>query len=249
MTPGFVRVAVAALCLAGCAETLRPRAVTVEQPRAPVEAERPAAPVVAEPPRLAEQLTRIAGELGELQNAVAKLMAASRQQEDQLTHLQRRLSELESQNRSRTAPVPGGFAPASPPAAPLAPLGSATTTPAEDLYQAGIEKFRAKKWDAAVLIFYDLIVTHPNHALRESAQFLVADIFYAQKDYRGALAEFEALLAAIPKGAKAPDTLLKMGLSQRALGDGTRARRTWERLVREFPNSVAARQARVLLRS
>lgn len=249
MTPGLVRVAVVALCLAGCAETFRPRAVTVEQPRPPVEAERPAVPVVAEPPRLAEQLARIAGELGELQNAVAKLMAASRQHEDQLSHLQRRLSELESQTRNRSAPVPGGFAPAGPPAAPPVPLGSATTAPAEDLYQAGIERFRAKQWDAAVLIFYDLLVTHPDHALRENAQFLVADIFYTQKDYRGALAEFEALLAALPKGGKAPDTLLKIGLCQRALGDGARARRTWERVVREFPTSVAARQARVLLRS
>lgn len=249
MRPGLVRVAVVALCLAGCAETFRPRAVTVEQPRPPVEAERPAVPVVAEPPRLAEQLARIAGELGELQNAVAKLMAASRQHEDQLSHLQRRLSELESQTRNRSAPVPGGFAPAGPPAAPPVRLGSATTAPAEDLYRAGIERFRAKQWDAAVLIFYDLLVTHPDHALRENAQFLVADIFYTQKDYRGALAEFEALLAALPKGGKAPDTLLKIGLCQRALGDGARARRTWERVVREFPTSVAARQARVLLRS
>ncbi len=250
MTLGLVRIAAAGLCLAGCGEMFRQRAVTVEQRRPPVEAERPAPPVVAEPPRVAEQLARIAGELGDLQNAVAKLMAASRQQEDQLAHLQRRLGELESQTRGRSAPVPGGFAPpgsTAPP--PPTPLGSATAAPAEDLYQAGIEKFRAKDWDAAVLIFYDLIVTHPDHALRESAQFLVADIFYAQKDYRGALAEFEALLAALPNGGKAPDALLKVGLCQRALGDGARARRTWERVVREFPGSAAARQARVLLRS
>ncbi len=249
MTPGLFRIAVAALCLAGCADTLRPRAVTVEQPRVAADAASPAVPVVTESPRLAEQLARIAGEFGELQNAVAKLVAASRQQEDQLSNFQRRLGELESQARSRNAPIPGGFAPAGPPAAAPTPLGSATAAPAEDLYQAGTEKFRAKEWDAAVLIFYDLIVTHPNHALRENAQFLVADIFYAQKDYRGALAEFEALLAAVPKGAKVPDTLLKIGLCQRALGAGTRARGTWERVVREFPNSVAARQARVLLRS
>lgn len=248
MTRGLVRIAVTALCLTGCGEMFRQRAVTVEQRRPPVEAERPAPPAVAEPPRTAEQLARIAGELGELENAVAKLMAASRQQEDQLAHLQRRLSELESQTRSRSAPVPGGFAPSGAPPPPT-PVGSATTAPAEELYQAGIEKFRAKDWDAAVLIFYDLIVTHPDHALRESAQFLVADIFYAQKDYRGALAEFEALLAALPNGGTAPDVLLKIGLCQRALGDGARARRTWERVVREFPGSAAARQARVLLRS
>ncbi|MBI1961744.1 MAG: hypothetical protein HYS37_00060, partial [Candidatus Rokubacteria bacterium] len=164
MTGSIVRVAVAALILAGslilagCGETLRPRAVTVEQSRPPAEAERPAVPAPAEPPRVAEQLARIADELSELQNAVAKLMAASRQQEDQLTHFQRRLSDVEAQNRGRAPAVPGGFAPSSPAPAPV-PIPSATTAPAEDLYREGLEKFRAKDLDAAVLIFYDLIVT------------------------------------------------------------------------------------------
>jgi TolA-binding protein len=85
--------------------------------------------------------------------------------------------------------------------------------------------------------------------LRESAQFLVADIYYTQRDWRGALAEFEALVAAVPRGEKVPDALLKIGLCQRDLGDGTRAKRTWERLVRDHPQSAAARQARALLRN
>ncbi len=77
----------------------------------------------------------------------------------------------------------------------------------------------------------------------------MADIFYKQKDWRGALAEFEALLAAVPRGEKVPDTLLKIGLCQKDLGDTARAKRTWERVVREHPGSAAARQARVLLRN
>ena len=113
----------------------------------------------------------------------------------------------------------------------------------------GVEKFQAKELDAAVLIFYDLIGTYADHPLRESAQFLVADILYQQKDYRGALTELDALIRAVPRGEKVPDALLKVGLCQRSLGDGALAKRTWERLVRDFPESVAARQARVLLRS
>src|SRR5216110_2570860 len=112
------------------------------------EAPRPPAP---EPPKLVEQLTRVASELSELQNVVAKLMVSSRQLEDQLGYLQRRVGELESQSRSR--------APAPPPAAP--PLRSATTTPAEDLYRVGVEKLQAKELDAALLILYDLITTYP----------------------------------------------------------------------------------------
>jgi tol-pal system protein YbgF len=130
-----------------------------------------------------------------------------------------------------------------------APLASATTTPAADLYRDGATKLRAKELDAAVLTFYDLIVTYPDDPLRESAQFLVADMFYSQRDLKGALAEFEALIEAVPRGEKVPDALLRIGLCHKGLGDAARARRSWERVVKEHPTSAAARQARVLLRN
>ena len=44
---------------------------------------------------------------------------------------------------------------------------------------------------------------HPESPLRESAQYLVAGIFYKKKDWRGALAEFEALLAASRRAGSA----------------------------------------------
>ena len=225
------------LVLAGCG-LFRQRPLTAEAPRPPArEAQGPAAPsrpTAPEPPKLAEQLARVAGELSELQNAVAKLMASSREQEDRLVYLQRRVAELEAQNRSGVPAVPQ--------------LGSATTTPAADLYRVGVEKLQSKELDAAALTFYDLIGTYPDHPLRESAQFFVAEILYQQKDYHGALTELEALIRAVPTGEKVPDGLLKIGLCQQSLGDGALAKRTWQRLVRDYPSSVAARQARVLLR-
>ena len=112
-----------------------------------------------------------------------------------------------------------------------------------------MEQLRANADDAAILTFYDLIATYPESPLRESAQYLVADVYYKQKDWRGALAEFEALVAALPRAEKAPDALLKIGLCQKSLGDSARAKRTWERVVREHPTSAAARQARALLRN
>jgi len=69
------------------------------------------------------------------------------------------------------------------------------------------------------------------------------------RDFRGALAEFEALVAAAPRGEKVADALLKIGLCQKNLGDAPRAKRTWERVVKDYPASLAARQARALLRS
>jgi tol-pal system protein YbgF len=239
-----------AFALAGCAGVARDSAAPADPPKAAAAASPSGA---ADANRLNEQVARIAGELTELQNAVAKLIATSRQQDDQLTYLRRRVEELESPNRGRQPAAPSGFAPSAPgaPAPPGSPplLGSATTTPASDLYRQGVEQLRAKAPDAAILTFYDLIATYPESPLRESAQYLVADVYYQQKDWRGALAEFEALVAAVPRGEKVPDALLKIGLCQKALGDSARAKRTWERVVREHPSSAAGRQARALLRN
>ena len=241
-----VGAVILAVSLAGCAEVAK-QPSAVDSPRtAPATANQPG----ADPIRLNEQVARIASELTELQNAVAKLIAMSRQQDDQLTYLRRRVEELEAPNRGRLPAAPSGFAPSAPVAPGPPPLlGSATTTPAADLYRSGVEQLKAKATDAAILTFYDLIATYPESPLRESAQYLVADVYYKQKDWRGALAEFESLVAAVPRGEKVPDALLKIGLCQKDLGDATRARRTWERVVREHPSSAAARQARALLRN
>ena len=257
---GSLAGAILVLGLTGCAEVGKPT-VAAEPARsaAPAPAAQPAG-AVADPKGLNEQVTRISGELTELQNAVAKLIAMSRQQDDQLNYLRRRVEELESPNRGRLPAAPSGFAPSAPPAAappaaasgpPATPplLGSATTTPANELYRRGVEQLRAKANDAAIITFYDLIATYPESPLRESAQFLVGDIYFQQKDWRGALAEFEALVVAVPRGEKVPDALLKIGLCQKGLGDSARARGTWERVVREHPQSVAARQARALLKN
>ena len=253
MTSTACRVVVVALALTGCGGVAKPSASVETPARSGVDAaDQPSR--TTEQTRLNEQVGRVAGELSELQNAVAKLIVASRQQEDQLAFLRRRLEALESQSGSRLLPsAPSGFAPSplpSPaPSSGATLLPSATTTPAAELYRAGTAQLKAKNFDAATLSFYDLIVTYPSDPLRESAQFLVADIYFTQKDYRGALAEFEALIDAVPRGERVSDALLKIGQCQKSLGDVSRARRTWERIVKDYPASVAARQARVLLRN
>ena len=225
----------------------------------------PTPPVAAvrtneEPARAArelEELTRRLDALGsrssDLENALARLGA-------RVEALERRLDRLAAQlahARASSAPSAAGGDPAL--AAP--PPGEGVETPgrsaatsepsaptARDLYQAGMAKYRAGEPAAAALIFYDLITRYHSDPLRERAQFQMADIFFRDKDLRGALREFEDLLAAVPNGAKTAEALLKVGLCYRGLGDEASARRAWERLAREYPDSDATRQARALLR-
>ena len=293
MTPrlGVLGVGLAVL-LAACAGPTRAR---VDGPE-PTPAAAPPSTSVAkpqpapEPPRQADQLARIASELVELQNAIAKLMMNARQHDDQLLYLQRRLGDLETQMRGRgqaapvlppsaampaplpppplagpplvtpptttprVAAVPSAPAPSAAPRAPAPPPrtpppSAGAVSPADDLYREGLAKYQAGDLDGAVVTLYEVVANFPTDPAREHAQFLVGEIFFAQKDYRGAVAELEGLIAAAPGGSKVPEALLKIGMAQRSLGDEARARRAWERLVKDYPTSAPARQARTLLRA
>ena len=139
-------------------------------------------------------------------------------------------------------------APPAPPVAPPAPPSAAAPSPASALYQSGLAKFQAGELDGAVVTLYEVVANYPKDPARERAQLLIGEIFSAQKDYRGAIAELEGLIAAVPAGTHVPDALLRIGMAQRSLGDEARARRAWTRLVRDYANSAAAQQARTLLR-
>jgi tol-pal system protein YbgF len=136
-----------------------------------------------------------------------------------------------------------------PPSAPRPAPPAASASAADTLYQAGFEKYQTGDLDGAVVALYEVVVNFPTDPARERAQFLVGEIFFTQKDYRGAVGELESLVAAVPGGSRVPDALLKIGMAQRALGEDARAKRAWEHLVKEHPNSGAARQARTLLRA
>ncbi len=207
-----------------------------------------------------EELTRRLDALGsrtsDLENALARFGA-------RVEALERGLNQLVAQlahARASRAPSAAGGAPALTAPAPATsrerpePLGTSPAAPgvfspaAQALYQAGLAKDRAGEPAAAARNFYDLITRYPSDPLRELAQFQMADIFLRDKDLRAALREFEDLLAAVPNGAKTADALLKVGLCYRGLGDEASARRAWERLATEYPDSEATRQARALLR-
>jgi TolA-binding protein len=217
-----------------------PRAASVERitPRPP-----------AEPARTTEDTARILAELGELRNAVARLIAESRRQDAHLAGLERRITEL-ADRPPAAGDVPPGFAPSGiGAAAPSSAPAPGTMVSAADLYTSGMARVRDRDYDTAVLVLSELVSNYPTHPLRESAQVAVADIYYLQKNYRGAVAEYERLLDAIPGTAKTPEVWVKIGLARRGVGDEAGARKAWERVITDHDKTEAARQARDLLRT
>ena len=139
---------------------------------------------------------------------------------------------------------PGAAVP--PPPAPPAPAASRAGNPEQE-YSAALATFRSREHGQAVLDFIDFIAKHPKHPLAGNAQYWIGEAYWAQRDYRQALVEFEKVSEYGP--AKAPDALVKIGLCHARLRDASRAEQAWQRVVREYPKSEAAGLAQSLLRT
>ena len=148
----------------------------------------------------------------------------------------------EPARESATVPVPAG---AREPAAPSARPGPS----AEQIFGAAMANFRAQEHGQAVLELTDLIARFPTHSLAPAAQLWIGEAYYQQRDYRQSLVELKRVGEGYPKSPQVADALLKTGLCHRALGDRSSAGAAWEQVVRDYPTSAAAGQARSLLGS
>lgn len=161
----------------------------------------------------------------------------------QLDEAQEAIARMREELTEAVAAVP----PLAPPAeAPEPPKGGRVAS-AETTYAAGLANFRGREYGQAVLDFLDVVTRHPSHVLTPSAQFLIGEAYYLQHDYRQALIEFQKVLDLGPTSSKVPEALVKLGLCHTQLREDLRAHEAWRRVVREFPRSPSAEQARTLL--
>jgi tol-pal system protein YbgF len=120
-----------------------------------------------------------------------------------------------------------------------------TADPAEVRdFEASLAIFRRGDFPAAQTAFTEFTRRYPQSGYRATALFWLGNAQYANRDYRGAIANFRALLTQAPEHARAPEALLSIANCQIELKDNPGARRTLEELTRTYPQSEAASAAR-----
>jgi tol-pal system protein YbgF len=164
---------------------------------------------------------------------------ASRQRE-LYVDVDRRLQQLETTPQA-FAPPPfsgGGAVGAAATPAPARPAGND-----QQAYQAAFGLIETRKYDEANRAFTDFLAAYPTSRNAENAQYWLAETYYVRGDYTTALAEFRKVMETYPQSAKVPDALLKAGFCQAELGDRTAARSSLQEVMRQFPDTTAARLA------
>lgn len=114
---------------------------------------------------------------------------------------------------------------------------------AEQAYAGALGLLRERRVHDALRAFEAFLAGYGGSPKAVSARYWRAEALYVLRRYGEAQAAFDAYLVAHPRDVRAPDALLKLGLCHEHMGDRGAALRTFERLRREFPTSVAARLA------
>ncbi|MBC7603717.1 MAG: tol-pal system protein YbgF [Ramlibacter sp.] len=111
-------------------------------------------------------------------------------------------------------------------------------------FESALAVFRKGDFPGAQVSFAEFIKRYPQSGFRPTALFWLGNAQYANKDYRGAIGNFRALLAAAPDHPRAAESVLSIANCQIEMKDAAGARKTLTELVRDYPQSEAAQAAR-----
>jgi tol-pal system protein YbgF len=111
-------------------------------------------------------------------------------------------------------------------------------------FEAALAVLRKGDFAAAQAGFVALIKQYPQTGYRSSALFWLGNAQYASRNYKEAIVNFRALVAAEPQHLRAPEALLSTANCQVELKDVRSARRTLEELLKAYPQSEAASVAK-----
>lgn len=117
-------------------------------------------------------------------------------------------------------------------------------TPAQtEAWDRAMAAVRAGEFAAATLRLEGFVQRHPASGYAPSARYWLGNALYAQREHERAIAAFQAFVAEAPQHPRVPDALLSLATSQAELRDTRAARLTLQALVKDHPESEAARLA------
>lgn len=94
---------------------------------------------------------------------------------------------------------------------------------------------RQRDYEGAERAFRAFLKAHPTHALAGNAQYWLGETHYARKEFEKAAVEFAEGYKKFPKDAKAPDSVLKLGMALAALNQGSEACKALQGFDQRFP--------------
>ena len=121
--------------------------------------------------------------------------------------------------------------------------GAAAGNGEQGAYDAAFELLKQSRYEQARTGFAAVLKNYPQGALRDNAQYWLAETWYVTKGFKQALTEFNKVIKDYPDSNKLADAWLKVGYCQHELGNVEAARKAFATVTEQFPESDAAKRA------
>ncbi|WP_305856038.1 tol-pal system protein YbgF [Balneatrix alpica] len=195
-------------------------------------------------PGLYEQLQALQREVQVLRGMVEQQSYQIEQlktdQRDRYMDLDRRLSQVSSGANSSAASADTGSSPSA--ASSAAPAASGSE---QEAYMAAFELVRQRSFDQAAQAYEAFLQTYPNGALAGNAYYWLGEIYLAVSPPKADRSRdaFKQVVERFSDHRKVPDALYKLGQLSDRQGDKAAARKYLEQVVKQHPDSAAAKLA------
>ncbi len=119
----------------------------------------------------------------------------------------------------------------------------------KDMFDAGRGALDRAEYGQAETAFKDFIKTHSKDKLVPEAIYGLGESYFARQKHTEAAEQYLNLTTKYGKSARAPEGMLKLGMSLRALGSIQEACATLGEVLRRYPNAGAGVKAAVIRES
>lgn len=128
-------------------------------------------------------------------------------------------------------------------------VGKVNPAAAEEgkIYQSGLDKAERGEYLNAAADFQTFLKKFPKSTFAPTAQYWVGECFYSMKDYKRAIKEYQIYIQTNPRHDKVASAILKQGNSFYELGLVEESKPFYEKVVKEYPSSTEASQAKARL--
>jgi tol-pal system protein YbgF len=109
---------------------------------------------------------------------------------------------------------------------------------ATSVYESAYALLRQEKYDAAQKAFEGFLTKYKSHALAGNAKYWLGETHYVRGDYDKAARIFAEGYQQYPKGTKAPDNLLKLGMALGQMGQTDDACIALRQVSKDYPSGA-----------
>ncbi len=183
----------------------------------------------------------------ELQNQLEKLKTDNAQLRGRIETLEKQAEELLTKQKTYYQDLDSRLGQLEPRTVEVEGVAGTVQPEEKKLYDDALKAFQTNQLKKADVDFSGFIRKYPTSPYLPLALFWLGNTKYALQDYPGAITQLQAFVKRFSKQARVPAALLTIGNCQLESGNKTAARKTFNEIIANYPDSDAAKQAQQAL--